>query len=324
MDAVPDQSTLAFVRCLKRFVARRGLPRHFISDNGKTFKAASKYLDTIFKDGSVQEHLKGLGVTWQFNVERAPWWGSPFERMVRSTKRCLKKLIGRAHFSLDELTTALAEIEAVLNSRPLSYVSDEDMEEPITPSHLIVGRRILNLPDNLDYVCDLSDSEFTLNTNHATKRVKHLNHVLNHFWKRWRTEYLSSLREVHAHISRRSPGDSNSQISVGEIVIVKDEHLPRGLWKLGIVQEVLKGRDGLMRAAVVKIASRDQQHTLYPLEIHCETTTTTPPLGPLDPKPREPLPAQDDVTEQVRPKRAAAKKADEVRREWIAELEKGN
>ena len=59
---------------------------------------------------------------------------------MRSTKRCLKKLIGRAHFSLDELTTALAEVEAVLNSRPLSYFSGEDMEELITPSHLIVGR----------------------------------------------------------------------------------------------------------------------------------------------------------------------------------------
>ena len=69
MDAVTDQSTLAFVRCLKRFVARRGLPRRFVSDNGKTFKAASKYQDTTFKDGSVQEHLKGLGVTWDFNME---------------------------------------------------------------------------------------------------------------------------------------------------------------------------------------------------------------------------------------------------------------
>ena len=70
----------------------------------------------------------------------------------RCTKHCLKKLIGRAHFSLDELTTALAEIEAVLNSRPLSYVSGNDMEEPITPSHLIVGRRILDLPDILAYM----------------------------------------------------------------------------------------------------------------------------------------------------------------------------
>ena len=47
LDTVLDQSTLAFTRCLKRFVARRGLPRRFISDNGKTFKAASKYLDTM-------------------------------------------------------------------------------------------------------------------------------------------------------------------------------------------------------------------------------------------------------------------------------------
>ena len=67
LDAVPDQSTLAFIRCLKRFVARRGLPKRFVSDNGKTFKATSKYLNVVFKDGLVQEHLTGLGVTWQFN-----------------------------------------------------------------------------------------------------------------------------------------------------------------------------------------------------------------------------------------------------------------
>ena len=196
--------------------------------------------------------------------------------MVRSTKRCLKKLIGRAHLSLDELTTALAEIEAVINSRPLSYISGEDMEEPITPSHLIVDHRILSLPDNLDSVCDLNDSEFMIDSNQVNNRVKHLNQVLNHFWKRWRTEYLNNLREVHAHISKRHPTDNKPQISVGEIVIIKDDHQPRGLWKLGIVQELMEGRDGQTRAAVVKVASRDQQHMilkkpvqlLYPLEIH--------------------------------------------------------
>ena len=68
---------------------------------------------------------------------------------------------------------------------------------------------------------------------------------------------MSHLREAHTHTSKRGPGDSNAQISVGQIVIVKDEHLPRGLWKLGIVQEVMKGGDGLIRAAVVKVASRE-------------------------------------------------------------------
>lgn len=123
---------------------------------------------------------------------------------------------------------------------------------------------------------------------------------------------MSNLREVHAHTSKRGPGDSNAQISVGQIVIVKDEHLPRGLWKLGTVQKVMKGRDGLIRVQVVKVASRERQHfiqLLYPLEIHCGSTAATPSQAPLDPKSCEPSPA-DDVTEQVRPKRAASKKAD--------------
>ena len=88
----------------------------------------------------------------------APWWGGAFERLVRSTKRCLK-LIGRSHISLDELTTAFAKIEAVLKSRLLSYVSSEDIDEPLTPSHLIVGWRLLSVPDNLDYLCDPGDEE---------------------------------------------------------------------------------------------------------------------------------------------------------------------
>ena len=152
------------------------------------------------------------------------------------------------------------------------------------------------------------------------------------FWKRWRTEYLTNLREVHAHTSKRGPSDSHTHISVGQIMIVKDEHLPCGLWKLGIVQEVMKGRDGLIRAAVVKVASRGWQHLilkrpiqlLYPLEIHCRETVAAPSQAPLDPKPCEPLPAEDDVTKEVHPKRAATKKADEVRRQWIAELEKSD
>ena len=104
------------------------------------------------KDGTVKIYLTGLGTEWLFNVERAPWWGGTFERMVQTTKRCLRKIVGRAQFTSDELVTVIAEIEAVVNSRPLSYVAASDMEEPLTPSHLLVGRRILNLPDHLGLI----------------------------------------------------------------------------------------------------------------------------------------------------------------------------
>lgn len=89
LDAVSDQSTLTFLRCLKRFAARRGLPRQFVSDNGKTFKAAAKYIQAIFRDCTVKENLADLGTEWFFNIGRAPWWGGAFEHMVKSTKRCL-------------------------------------------------------------------------------------------------------------------------------------------------------------------------------------------------------------------------------------------
>ena len=71
--------------------------------------------------------------------------------MVKSTKRCLRKIVGQARFSFDEMHTALVEIEGIINSRPISYLSSDDVEEPLTPSHLLVGRRILNLPDHLNY-----------------------------------------------------------------------------------------------------------------------------------------------------------------------------
>lgn len=142
LDIVTDLSTETFLRCLKRFAARRGLPYRFISDNGKTFKVASRVLKSVFRDDTVQLYLAERGCKWTFNVERAPWWGGAFERLVRSTKRCLKKVIGRACFTLDELLTSVIEIEAIINSRPLSYIAAEDTEEPLTPSHLLIGRSV--------------------------------------------------------------------------------------------------------------------------------------------------------------------------------------
>ena len=98
---------------------------------------------------------------WVFNIPKAPWWGGIFERMVRSTKWCLRKIVGQAKLSYDELLTALTEVEMVLNSRPLTYVSADDFEEPLTPSHLLIGRRVMSLPDPVP--SDDSDKEVTAN-----------------------------------------------------------------------------------------------------------------------------------------------------------------
>ena len=239
LELVLDLSAVTFIRCLKRFAARRGLPRKILSDNAKTFKATAKAIDTMLKDQDVKGYLSHVGVEWTFNLEKAPWWGGVFERLIKSTKRCLRKMVGQAKFSYDEMHTALVEIEAVLNSRPLSYVSSGDTEEPLTPSHLLVGRRILSLPDNLSYL-ELDD-DFEVTGVSAQRRVKHLNSVLNHFWRRWSKEYLLELRESHR---RQHPSKGPSPISVGDMVVVHDHDHPRGFWKIARVEKTLPGKDG--------------------------------------------------------------------------------
>ena len=136
--------------------------------------------------------------------------------------------------------TAIVEIESIVNSRPLLYLASSDMEEPLTPSHLLIGRRVLNLPDNLGYIVEEGDEEFMIDTSQLG------NNTLNQFWKRWRTEYLTELRESH----RQTHRDYSSQpvIEVGDVVVVHDKGLPRGFRKLG---KMIVGRDGKIRGATL-------------------------------------------------------------------------
>ena len=140
-------NALTFLRSFKHFTSRRGVPSKVVSDNAKTFKSASKIIQSVFNELEVKKHFAELCIEWAFNLEKAPWWMGIFECMIKSAKRCLKKSVRRASLTYNELSTLVTEIEAVLNSRPLTYVSTDDLEEPLTPSHLLLGYRVLSLPD---------------------------------------------------------------------------------------------------------------------------------------------------------------------------------
>ena len=101
-------------------------------------------------------------------------------------------MIGQARLSFDEMNTAIIEVEMILNSRPI-YVSTEDQEEPLTPSHLMVGRHLLNLPDNLCYNYIDQDYSPQITQEMITRQMRHLSSILDQFWKRWTTEYFLGL-----------------------------------------------------------------------------------------------------------------------------------
>ena len=140
LELTPDLSAEAFIRSLQRFVGRRGIPTSVVSDNGKAFQS------TMVKAFARQKHI-----TWRFNVPKAPWWGGFFERMVRCVKRCLKKTMGNARVTFEEFETVLVQVEGILNSRPLLYVPEE-MTEPLTPSSLCLGRRLLSQMEDANQV----------------------------------------------------------------------------------------------------------------------------------------------------------------------------
>lgn len=265
LDLVPDMTVSTFIRSFKRFSARRGLPAMMLSDNGKTFKAAAKIIHEVVANEDVKQYLEGLGIEWKFNVPKAPWWGGVFERLVQSTKRCLRKSLGQAKLTYDELLTAVTEVEFVLNSRPLTYIASDDLEEPLTPSHLLTGRRLMSLPDNIATGSQEEDEH-----SHLNHRMRYLNRTIDTFWKRWRREYLLELRDTHRY--HRSSG--SPQFSEGDIVVIYDEKQPRSRWSLGKIERVIVGVDGEKRAAVVRVCKKGRVVTLhrpiqhlYPLEV---------------------------------------------------------
>ena len=269
LELVEDLSAEAFRRALRRFCARLGTPTLIVSDNAKTFQATVKALNNPFSNPEVASELDSRKIEWRFNLERAPWWGGFLERMVGSVKACLRKVIGNAQLTFDELLTVIVEVEGTLNSRPLTYEYDEVEHEALTPSHLAFGRRIKSMPDEIA-------EEPEKNESNCSERFRYLTVKLAHFWNRWRREYLVNLREFH----HPKVGREVRQIQAGNVVTVFEENVKRGKWKMAVVENLIRGRDNVVRGANVRVVvkgkpariSRPVQQ-LYPLEVKAFKTT---------------------------------------------------
>ncbi|XP_065063348.1 uncharacterized protein LOC135689914 [Rhopilema esculentum] len=253
LGLVEDMSGPTFIRSLRRFTSRRGTPSLINSDNAKTFKFTNKFLDKLGNSREVSSYLVEKKITWRFNLKRSPWWGGYFEKLVGSVKRCLRKVLGNAKLTFDELYTVLLEVEATLNSRPLTYIYDEVEVYPLTPFHLMYGHRLSQLADDLD----INDLDLEESSSAYSKRFCYLIKKLSHFAGRWRREYLTELREFH-----RNNRNGEIIVSVGDIVLVQEEHVKRNSWKMGKIVELVQGKDGVVRGAKVKVCGSGKSEIL--------------------------------------------------------------
>lgn len=265
LELVSDFTTEMFLMAFRRFVSRRGLCKIIYSDNAKTFKRANKEMSVLWdslNSKDVQEFFAERRMTWSFIVERAAWWGGMWERLVRSVKTCLRKALGRASLKYEEIETLLIEVEAVVNSRPLTFTHTGSEEpSPLTPSHFLLGQRLTALPSAGNAPVPQIDAD------KIRKRWKYRQRLLNYFWKRWRKDYLLELRSAHSSTSAKE----SSEFKVGDVVLLYEEKLPKHLWRMARVTETFRGRDGKVRSCMIMLPSRvllrRPIQLLYPLEL---------------------------------------------------------
>ena len=107
--------------------------------------------------------------------------------MVRTIKNTIKKKVDVSSLDYDQLNTVLVEIENITNSRPLTYMNDENLDESLTPYHLIYDR---NIGKN-----EVSLLKMTTDGDSLLLNSKKINIVLKQFAKRFTDKHLSLLHK---------------------------------------------------------------------------------------------------------------------------------
>lgn len=267
LELARDLSAQTFLNILRRFVARRSSPRLIISDNATNFKGTSNFLKDLFSQQCVQDHLNHHDIEWKFIPPRAPWMGGFYERLIGVVKNCIRKVLYKRKISEDELHTILTEVEMRINNRPLTYVDDDiNNPQPLTPSHLIHGRRLQPMPSEIE---DKGNDPDYLNEEKLRTRYSYIYNRIKHWEKVWRKEYLLSLREK---FYGAQPPKQERTLKEGDIVIVETDGA-RDSWPLGKITALHPDKAGIIR--VVEVMSRGTTalktlDKLIPLEMSCD------------------------------------------------------
>lgn len=254
IEMLEDMSTDAFINALRCFISLRGAVRQLHCDHGSNFVGARNELRVALKQcdaKTIEVFLADKQCDFVFNAPSASHAGGVWERQIRTMKNVLNATLSQCSGRLDDasLRTLFYEAMAIVNSRPLTVdgINDPKALEPLTPNHLVMMKSKVALPP---------PGVFVKEDMYASKRWRRVQYLIEQFWSRWRKEYLLNITTRQKwHVPRRN-------LKVDDIVIIKDESLPRCKWPLGRVVEANQGNDGLVRRVKIQVGERTQIRTL--------------------------------------------------------------
>ena len=257
LELVSDLTTAAFMASLKRFISRRGLCANIYSDNGSNFVGADNELKHLYEWLAIEANQNQLNdallpkqIRWHFSPPYAPHRGGLFEAGVKSVKHHLRRTLGNASLTFEQLYTLLTEIEAILNSRPLTpLTANPDDFRALTPAHFLISEEMNQIPErNLQNTPD-----------NRLSKWEHLKKLKQLFWSRWSQEYLPLLQQ------RSKWNEKGSLIAVGDMVLIQQDDCPPLKWPLGRIVALHNGDDKLPRSADVRMQNGIKRRVMQKL-----------------------------------------------------------
>ncbi|XP_078051753.1 uncharacterized protein LOC144477896 [Augochlora pura] len=155
------------------------------SDNETNFVGADNELRDIYRSISEDQRVKNLltakGITWHFMPALSPHFGGLWEAAVKSFKHYMKRVVGEELFTFEQFNTFVIEVEAILNSRPLTPLSsDPNDPSPVTPGHFLIGSSLTAI----------AETDFRETPDNRLSNWQHIQKVKQDFWTRWHKEYI--------------------------------------------------------------------------------------------------------------------------------------
>jgi hypothetical protein len=187
----------------------------------------------------IQSFLTDRKIQWRFNPPNSPHFGGLWEAAVISFKRHLIRVVGTEVLTYEHLNTLVIEIEAILNSRPITPISSNPDDPPVlTPGHCLIG----------DALTSLHERDFRDIPPHRLSSWQRINQ-LKHFCSRWYREYITELTRRN----KWSKGTHSNREDT--IVLIREDNIPSMQWPLGRLIKINPGADGIIRTITIKTAT---------------------------------------------------------------------